>query len=280
MSKSKGHVSNVLAEVFRRGGMKRAVKRAEAVLLWPQVVGTELSRFTEARSLKDGVLYIEVPDSETGMHLSLQRRRFLDVYKGKFGVRDVREIHFRVGRPRILPEEPVPPPPAKVDPKKLAELAGKLEHLDLPDALNKPTLKTAKALLAYRERRRKEGWCECSICEALIPEAGLCDACQRYAGEPKVKQASLSLATSPDEATPLLSNEERAVAVHLAKRYLKDKLQELLPYVLADPTYKPELEAVARCYAAHELNKQPNDISEDDLDILDHRVARALGRWK
>lgn len=280
MAKNKGHVSNVLAEVFRRGGMKRAVKRAEAVLLWPQVVGTELSRFTEARSLKDGVLYIEVPDSETGMHLSLQRRRFLDVYKGKFGVRDVREIHFRVGRPRILPEEPAPAPPVKVDPKKLAELAGKLEHLHLPDALNEPTLQTAKALLAYRERRRKEGWCECAICEALTPEEGLCDTCGRYAVAPKVKQASLTLATSPAELTPLLSDEERAVAVYLAKAYLKDKLQELLPYVLADPAFKPELRAVARCYAAHASGKQPADITDDDLDILDHRVARALGRWR
>ena len=49
-----GHVSEVLAEVFRRGGMKRAVKRAEAVLLWPQVVGSEVARFTEAKALQDG----------------------------------------------------------------------------------------------------------------------------------------------------------------------------------------------------------------------------------
>ena len=45
------HVSDVLAEVFKRGGMKRAVRRAEAVLLWRQVVGPEVAKFTEAKSL-------------------------------------------------------------------------------------------------------------------------------------------------------------------------------------------------------------------------------------
>ena len=280
MPKPKGHVSEALAEVFRRGGMKRAVRRAEAVLLWPQVVGSGVSRFTEAKSLKDGVLYIEVSDSETAMHLSLQRQRFLNVYRGKFGVRDVRELHFRVGRPRELPSEPEPPRDVRVDPKALADLAGRLEPLDLPDALNEPALQTAKALLGYQARRLREGWTECFTCEALTPQAGLCDTCRRYAEQPRVKQASLKLATDPSEPTPLLSEEERAVAVHQAKAYLKDKLNELLPFVLADPAYKPELQAVARCYAAHSLGKLPREVTETDFDILDHRVARALGRWK
>ena len=34
---SERHVSELLAEVFRRAGMKRNLKRAEAVLLWPRV---------------------------------------------------------------------------------------------------------------------------------------------------------------------------------------------------------------------------------------------------
>ena len=50
------------------------------------------------------------------------------------------------------------------------------------------------------------------------------------------------------DTTPLLSEDEHAVAVYLAKQYLMDKLRELLPHVLADPTYKSELESVARCY--------------------------------
>ena len=64
---SERHVSELLGEFFRRSGLKRAVRRAEAVLLWPQVAGAEVARFTEARVLRDGVLYVDVSDSETAM---------------------------------------------------------------------------------------------------------------------------------------------------------------------------------------------------------------------
>lgn len=82
-------VADLLAEVFKKGGLRRGVRRAEAVLLWPQVVGPEVAKFTEAKTLQDGVLIVEVPDSETAMHLSFQRQKFLHVYRAKFGVRDI-----------------------------------------------------------------------------------------------------------------------------------------------------------------------------------------------
>ena len=84
---------------------------------------------------------------------------------------------------------------------------------------------------------------------------------------------------APDQATPLLSDDERAVAVYAAKAYLTEKLQELLPEVLADPAYKPHLEFAARCYLAHLLEKPLTEVSETDLSRLDARIARALGRW-
>ena len=47
--------------------------------------------------------------------------------------------------------------------------------------------------------------------------------------------ASQALAVDPNADTNGLSDEERNVAVHLAKTYLHQKLSELLPFVLADP---------------------------------------------
>ena len=273
----KGHVGEVLAEVFRRGGMKRAVRRAEAVLLWPQVAGPQVAKFTEAKSLRDGVLWVEVTDSETSMHLTLQRQRFLDVFVGKFKVKDVRDIRFRVGRPRMETPPPPPPKPAPVDSKVLSKFARDVG--ELPEDLARPAMGAAKAMLLYRERRRAEGWEECSLCGALCDTGGLCSTCQRYETEARVQRSSRDLALDPHAPTPLLSEDERRVAVYLAKSYLMDKLRELLPFVLADPTYKSELEFVARCYVAHELDKAIHEIKPEDLDILENRVARALGRW-
>jgi hypothetical protein len=87
------------------------------------------------------------------------------------------------------------------------------------------------------------------------------------------------LAVSPGKPTPFLSDDERAVAVYQAKAYLTERLQELLPQVLADPNLKPHLEHAARCHLAHLLAKPLEDVTDDDLSRLDPRIARALGRW-
>ena len=280
MANKPSNVADVLAEVFKRGGMRRGVKRAEAVLLWPQVVGRDVAQFTTARSVQDGTLFVEVPDSETAMHLSFQRQKFLNVYRAKFGIKDVREVRFRVGR-QITPDAPAPKPAeAPADPKALAALARQLGALDLSEDLSRPTMQAAKALLAYRSRREAEGWTPCAVCETLIEKGILCTVCERYAASPLVQQACYQLAVDPTQATPMLSDDERGVAVYLARAYLKEKLQELLPQVLADPAFKLHLESAARCYLAHLLEKPLREVSENDFDRLDARVARALGRWR
>ncbi len=272
-------VSDLLAEVFKKGGLKRGVKRAEAVLLWPQVVGAKVARFTEAKTLQDGVLYVEVQDSETAMHLSFQRQKFVNVYVAKFGVKDVKDVRFRLGR-RPLLEETLPQKKAvPPDPKALAELSRAVSQAELSDDLTRHAMSAAKAMLSWRAAREAEGWQACEVCGGLTPKRGFCVTCARYAEFPKVRTASHTLAVAPGQATPLLSEEERAVAVFQARAYLSEKVQELLPQVLADPAYKPHLEFAARCYLSHMLGKSVDDVSEDDFSHLDARIARALGRW-
>lgn len=273
------HVSELLAEVFRRGGMKRAVRRAEAVLLWPQVAGGQLARFTRARNLIDGVLFVDVGDSETAMHLTLQRQRFVDAYRGKFGARDVRDIRFQPGRPVMTDPEPPRPPPGEADPGELSRLTRALGELDLPEELSAPALRAARTMLAYRARRRAEGWTPCPTCEALTPDPGLCTVCSRYASEPRVRGAAARLMVDPTLDPADLSVEQRAVAVRLAIQELEGSLAELLPQVLADGSLRPQLETVARCYLALRLEKPPETIDDRDLSSLPTRVARVLGHW-
>ena len=280
MANKPSFVADVLAEVFKRGGMRRGVKRAEAVLLWPQVVGANVAKFTTARSVQDGTLFVEVTDSETAMHLSFQRQKFLNVYQAKFGVKDIKEVRFRVGRPSVPDAPREKRPEAPVDPKALAAVARQLGALALPDDLSRPTMQAAKAMLAYRSRRLAEGWTPCAVCETLLERGALCAVCTRYGESRLVQRASHQLALDPAGATPMLSDDERRVAVYLARAYLKEKLQELLPHVLADPTYKPHLESAARCYLAHLLERPLTEISDADFDRLDPRIARALGRWR
>lgn len=274
------HVRDVLAEIFRRGGMKRAVRRAEAVLLWPQAVGSELAKFSEAKTLRDGVLIVEVPDSETAMHLTMQRDRFLRSYRDRLGVRELREIRFVVGRPEFKgdasTDRPSRPPP---DPVELASLSRSLGALDLPEDVAVSALAAGKAWLAHRARLVAEGWKPCAACGALTPNEDMCDTCRRYREEPRVLSAAARLVMEPAVPTPHLSEDERAVAKLLARTSIDDMLVELLPQVLADPALRNQLEQIALRSLALELDKPLADVTEEDFARLDPRVARVLGRW-
>lgn len=274
------HVSELLGEVFRRGGMKKALRRAEAVLLWPQVAGPQLARFTRARKLVDGVLFVDVSDSETAMHLTLQRQRFVDVLRGKFGAREVRDVRFQPGR---VPGEDSPEPEQRVaaeaDPQDLSKLARTLGELELPESLSGQALQAGRSMLAYRARRLAEGWSSCTACEALTPEAGLCSSCKRYAAQPRVRTGAAGLAVDPGLALENLSDDERSVAALLAQRQLENTLSELLPQVLADQELRPQLEAAARSLLALKLRKSLAEVQERDMASLPARVARVLGYW-
>ena len=274
---SSDHVSAFLGEFFRRQGYKKAMRRAQAVLLWPQVAGREVARFTNARTLRDGVLFIDVSDAETAMHLNLQRQRFLDVFHARFEQHAVKEVRFGVGRIHVEPEPAPPPPSPPADPQQQAALARSLGSLALPDDVTAAAMRAGNAMLRYRARRAAEGWSACPTCGALHPGPQLCDACTRYANSPGVKRAADRLAESPGLPTPELGDDERAVAERLAASKLDTTLASLLPQVLADPALRPRLELVARRRAALASGKRVEDVLDRDLSALDARVLRVIG---
>jgi len=302
------HVSEFFAEVFRRAGMKRSLKRAEAVLLWPRVVGADVARFSSARALREGVLYVDVSDSETAMHLSMQRSRFLGEYRATYGVTDVREIRFQVGRvatPQTEPEADTLPAPdvERVDPQDLSRIARELKALSLPEDVAQVTLQAGRRFLALQASRKAAGWVPCPTCGALhdgavrpltpredsLRAAGrrdestelareLCAACARYAAEGRVRAAAQGLKLAPAGATPGLSDDERAVAAHLAARWLDADLQELLPAAVLRPATLPQLESAARRRVALAKGVAPEEVSAADLTAFDARLAPLLRR--
>lgn len=282
MSKTFQAASDALAELFGRSGMKRRLKRAEAVILWPQVVG-DVARFSEAKRLQDGVLVVEVADSETAMHLSHQRHRFIDAYQRRFGVSDLKDIRFRVGKPQA-PQAPTPlPPEVAPDPKALALMA---KHIDaqLPDTLAGPALQAAKAMLRAQAARAAQGAPQCQICGVITqptvtdtPKVALCRACRRYLEHPLVSRSSRTIAVNPDRLTPELSDDERLAALWQAKRLLRERIDALIPHVLAEPDQRVVLETAIRCYLALQLKKPLVEVTETDFGQLEPRLQRLLG---
>lgn len=273
------HVTEWIGELFRRGGMVRAVRRAEAVVAWPAVVGPELARFARARAIKNGVLFVDVPDSETAMHLSLQRPRILDAYERHLGRREVRDVRFAAGRP-APPEAPAPPPePADPDPDEWRALTRSLAPLDLPPSVAGPALDAARAMLRHRRWAREAGWTACPTCGVLTPDEGPCAACARLREAPRVRAMADRWAVDPDRAPEDASDDEARVARTLAAEALDRRIAELLPQVLASPELRPQLERAAHNRVAVSEERPVAAVNDDDLRRLDARVARVLGRW-
>lgn len=288
-----GHVGRWLDAALRRGGWVRGVRRAEAVVAWPRIVGADVARFATAVAYQQGTLIVEVADAETALHLGLQRQRILDAYRERLADTVVRDLRFRVGR---APAKPAPPPAPTVvaDPDEAAALAG--AAAGLPDELVEPAVRAAHALAGLRAQRRAAGWRPCPVCGTLAePDPGHdapqaqarpCATCRRQARTAKVQDAAARLSVAPGADSPALTDDEARVAHWLARARVRAQIADLLPRALADPAMLGALEVAVRCAVALHRGSDRLDLDGalDDVDPqrdgVDARALRALGRHR
>lgn len=266
----------LLAELFRRGGLTRAVRRARVALVWPQVAGPKLSRFTRARSFRDGILYVDTTDSETAMHLSLQRERFLKAFRAK-GHRELKDIRFVPGRVEA-PAAEQPELPEEAAAEDVAALTGALSGLELPEAVAQAALAAGEGIARNRTRRRHLGWTPCAVCGTLSEQPGLCFTCERYSQEAATQRAASALRHEPTAEVAWLTADQKRVAVHLSSGQLAELMQTLLPQVIADGRLRPQLEQVARNWLLLRHGLSGEQLTDEHWEALPANVLRVLGR--
>ncbi len=303
-------VEELLNELFRRKGMKRSLRRAEAVLLWPRVVGPDVARFSSARTVRDGVLFVDVADSETAMHLSMQRRRFLAAFRDTYGVTDVKDVRFQVGRLHGEADDASDGTDGagaveqarerQPDPAELAAMVRQLDDLGMAEEVAAATLKAGRSLLGLRAELLARGYVRCPTCDAVhdgpltpptpreeelarlnpdhpdLPDRELCLSCRRAAREPRVRAAARALVLTPSSPHPDLGEDEAAVAARLASAYLDAALADMLPRALAEPSLRPQVVHAATRRAALAAGKSLDEVTDDDLRLLDPTVGRYL----
>src|SRR5690625_3938208 len=268
--------AQLLAELFRRGGLTRAVRRARVALVWPQVAGPKLSRFTRARSFRDGILYVDTTDSETAMHLSLQRERFIGAFRAR-GHSELKDIRFVPGK--VEAAAPAGPElPAEAAPEDAEALSRALSGLELPEEVARAALSASQGIARTRTRRRHLGWTPCAVCGTLSEQPGLCFTCERYSQETGTQRAALKLRHDPEADVPWLTADQREVAVHLSSNQLAELMQTLLPQVIADESLRQQLEQVARNWLALRFGVSAAQLTDGQWEALPANVLRVLGR--
>ena len=215
---------DVMGTMLSRHRLQGGVSRARSILLWPQVVGPELSRLTRARSQQGNTLFVEVRDSSMAHFLTLQRPHFLKLLQEKLGDQSVSELRFSVGR--LNKEQPAPlreilPAPDRARARKLAEAA--------PESLQDVALRAAEAVTRARRWREQQGYAICPVCREPSPQQP-CRACTLTLQDPNVKRAALRLsrgAGSLDSLAATLGDSGSEAARYLALAGLAEQLEVL-----------------------------------------------------
>ncbi|TME84796.1 MAG: DUF721 domain-containing protein [Chloroflexi bacterium] len=76
-------------------GITRRTREAQALWLWPQVVGEHLACETKALKLTGGTLLVTASSPALAHQLHLERSLLIDRLNERIGARAVREIRFR-----------------------------------------------------------------------------------------------------------------------------------------------------------------------------------------
>jgi len=92
-------VGDALPRALKSLGISRRTREAQALWLWPQLVGPHLARETRALKLTGGTLWVTASSTPLAHQLRLERSGLIDRLNQMIGAPAVREIRFRQSGP-------------------------------------------------------------------------------------------------------------------------------------------------------------------------------------
>jgi predicted nucleic acid-binding Zn ribbon protein len=88
-------IGEALPRALRSLGISRRTREAQAIYLWPQVIGSHLARESKALRLTGGTLLVTASSPALAHQLHLERMMLIDRLNEAIGASAVREIRFR-----------------------------------------------------------------------------------------------------------------------------------------------------------------------------------------
>jgi predicted nucleic acid-binding Zn ribbon protein len=91
-------VGPLVSRILRRLGLDRRLAEHQAVEAWPAVVGPAIAAQTEATSIRDGVLFVDVASSVWMQELGLLRESIVERLNAHLGAPLVRKVILSIER--------------------------------------------------------------------------------------------------------------------------------------------------------------------------------------
>lgn len=266
----------LLARSLAKHRLSLGIQRAQAILLWPEVVGPELARLTRARTLYGGTLVVEARDSVLANFLTLQRAMFLERLNARLGERPLTELRFVVGHITPPREAPAPTPLPAPDARRAAELVS-----DVAEELRPAALKAAEAVTRARRWREAQGFRPCPSCGEPSRDQP-CLACQVSFENPLVRRESGLLIRTPERLAGLegtLGESGTSAARYLALQGLAEQLEMLALECVREggaAEYREFLRAQAEAWLSLHHRKPRRELLRADWQALPERPRHVL----
>jgi predicted nucleic acid-binding Zn ribbon protein len=178
-------LSKVLEEAARRLELTDAAMEARAVMLWAEVVGPQMARASEARSMQGGTLVVATRSSTWNQEFSFQKAAILRRYRERLGKEVVKDLRFTVGPVRGVtgPAAGSNPPESEIrrirlPPEEIQQIreAVETEDPELAQAIRRALTHEAQ----IRHWHLEHGAKACPRCGAAYrAPTDLCPACRQ-----------------------------------------------------------------------------------------------------
>ena len=87
-------LKKVLKKAIKESGFKKALDQEDAVFIWGEVVGKNISKVTEATGVDKGTLVIKTESATWRQELHMQKKEIINKINKKIGSIAIKEIRF------------------------------------------------------------------------------------------------------------------------------------------------------------------------------------------
>ena len=87
-------LKKVLKKTIENSSFKNAILQENAISIWPNVVGKNISKISKATSVDKGVLFVKVESATWKQELHMQKNEIINKINEKIGSKAIKEIRL------------------------------------------------------------------------------------------------------------------------------------------------------------------------------------------
>ena len=87
-------LKKVLEKSIESFGLKKSILQENAVIIWPNIVGKNISKISKAISVDKGILFIKVDSAVWKQELYMQKSEIINKINKKIGSKAIKEIRL------------------------------------------------------------------------------------------------------------------------------------------------------------------------------------------